>query len=64
MPAGGNTVLVIHCELKMVNGRDGFVQVLDGERRGTEVRRIEGFRMDGQGDLYDLFVLSKELICI
>ena len=26
MLAGGNTVLVIHGELKMVNGRDGFVQ--------------------------------------
>ena len=40
------------------------ITAVDGERRGTEARRIEGFRMDGQGDLNDLFVLSKELICI
>ena len=54
MPAGGNTVLVIHGELKMVNGRDGFVpQFWMGRDAGP---RCEGFRMDGQGDLNDVFV--------
>ena len=59
-------VLIVKLLVLVAVGRfcGHVITAVDGERRGTEARRIEGFRMDGQGDLNDLFVLSKELICI